>query len=83
MIGAAPAKLVKLSSGCFCFRGTEWMFTAHPAGYTLLGQGSLVIAMNRGVFLFILDLIAALFNALVNVLLAAGLRFVAAPTDGK
>src|SRR5262245_65475874 len=39
--------------------------------------------MDLGIFVFILDLIASLFDALVDVRLAARLRLVAAPTDGE
>src|SRR5438094_6255278 len=39
--------------------------------------------MDLWIFVFILDLIAALFDALVDVRLAACLRLVAAPTDGE
>ena len=39
--------------------------------------------VNQRIFIVVLDLIAALFDALVNVRLAAGLRLVAAPADGE
>src|SRR5262245_53712778 len=39
--------------------------------------------VDLGIFVFILDLIAPLFDTLVDIRLAAGLRLVAAPTDGK
>src|SRR5918995_133217 len=71
------------SSGCFGFRCTERMLAAHLAADTLLRQGSLVVAMNPGVFLVILDLVAALFNALIDILLATGFRLVATPADSE
>src|SRR6185295_11214367 len=39
--------------------------------------------MDSGILVFVLDLIAAFFNAPVNVSLAPRLGLVAAPTDGK
>src|SRR5262245_50247656 len=69
---------LSLNSRACC---TEWMFATHLAGHALFGQGSLIVSMNLRVFLFILDLIAALFDALVNILLATGFRFVATPAD--
>src|SRR5262249_1895043 len=39
--------------------------------------------MDVRVFVLVLDLIAAFFDALVDVRLAAGLRLVAAPADGE
>src|SRR6185437_12883517 len=41
------------------------------------------LRMNHRIFVFILDLIAAFLHALVDISLAAGFRFVTAPTNGE
>src|SRR5215475_11186946 len=39
--------------------------------------------MDLGIFVFILDLIAALFDAFVDICFASSFRLVATPTDGE
>src|SRR6266542_4817199 len=68
---------------CLRISRAEWVLAAHFASYALSGESCFVIAMNRGIFFFILDLIATFFDALIDVLLPAALRFIAAPPDRK
>ena len=55
----------------------------HLASRAGPSHGNFELGMDFGIFVFILDLIAALFDALVDISLAACLRLVAAPTDGE
>src|SRR5262245_55282734 len=54
----------------------------HLAARPGLSHRRFKAGMDLGIFVFILDLIAPLFDALVDIRLAARLRLVAAPTDG-
>ena len=55
----------------------------HFATGTCFFHRSLELRMNHRIFVFILDLIAAFLHALVDISLAAGFRFVTAPTNGE
>src|SRR5678816_4413248 len=59
-----------------------WMII-HFAPGTRFFHRRLELRMNHRIFVFILDLIAAFLHALVDVSLAAGFRFVTAPTNGE
>src|SRR4029079_19013027 len=55
----------------------------HFAAGTGFFHCRLELRMDHWIFIFVLDLIAALLHALVDISLAAGFRFVTAPTDGE
>src|SRR5215470_12035353 len=55
----------------------------HLAARTGSSHGNFELGMDLGIFVFVLDLVATLFNALINIRLAACLWLIAAPTDGE
>src|ERR1051325_11198742 len=55
----------------------------HFAPGTGLVHRRLELRVNHRIFVFRLDLIAAFLDTLIDVSLAAGFRFVTAPTDGE
>src|SRR5262245_50074212 len=55
----------------------------HLAARPRLSHRRFKAGMDLRIFVFILDLISHLFDTLVDIRLAAGLRLVAAPTDGE
>src|SRR4029077_18215030 len=82
MLALASGKLPLDNAKDQLLSRAKWMVT-HLTPRPGLPHRHFELSVDLGIFVFILDLIAAFFHAFVDIRLAACLRLIAAPADGE